>query len=110
MAGLFDLDDVSDVEEVLSIPRGKKDVFGEKLQELFMLAKHEGLNELNISQIAVGYHRRYVLNGNGSKKTTLQITNKLLAMANDKRYHIKKVPGKRGTYYFDDDSWMPKPK
>ena len=102
MKSIFDIDDVSDISEELKISRGRQDTFGICLHELFIKAKREGYQELNIDQITVAYHRFFVLRHRARKKTAVQIMNKMLALASQNKFNIKKVKGKNGTYYLDE--------
>lgn len=97
---LFDTEDLSDIKEKdkIKIGKGKQDIFGEQLMELFIKAKDAGIEKLNVNQITVAYYRYYVEKGNSKIKTNIQIMNKLFAMAAGDKYPLEKVEGEQGTY------------
>ena len=74
---------LSDIKEKdkAKIGRGKQDIFGQQLIELFILAKDAGIEKLTVNQVTVAYYRRYVEKNGCKVKTNIQIMNKLFAMA-----------------------------
>lgn len=97
---LFDTDDLSDIKEKdkVKIGRGKQDIFGQQLIELFILAKDAGIEKLTVNQVTVAYYRRYVEKNGCKVKTNIQIMNKLFAMATSGKYPLEKVEGEQGIY------------
>ncbi len=97
---LFDTEDLSDIKERdrVKIGRGKQDIFGQQLIELFILAKDTGIEKLTVNQVTVAYYRRYVEKNGCKVKTNIQIMNKLFAMATSGKYPLEKVEGEQGTY------------
>jgi hypothetical protein len=97
---LFDTEDLSDIKEKdkVKIGKGKQDVFGQQLIELFIKAKDAGIEKLNVNQVTVAYYRCFVENGDCKVKTNIQIMNKLFAMAAGDKYPLEKVEGEQGTY------------
>lgn len=97
---LFDTEDLSDIKDKdkVKIGRGKQDIFGERIMELFIKAKDAGIEKLTVNQVTVAYYRSFVENGDSKAKTNIQIMNKLFAMAAGGKYPLEKVEGEQGTY------------
>lgn len=97
---LFDTEDLSDIKERdrVKIGRGKQDIFGQQLIELFILAKDTGIEKLTVNQVTVAYYRRFVEKYGCKVKTNIQIMNKLFAMATGGKYPLEKIEGEQGTY------------
>lgn len=95
---LFDIQDISDIENKVKIGKGKQDIFGQQLMELFILARDSGIETLTVNQVTVAYYRHFVEKYHAKEKTNIQIMNKLFAMASGNKYPIEKVEGEQGTY------------
>ena len=95
---LFDINDVSDVEDKVKIGKGKQDVFGQQLMELFIMARDSGIVKLTVNQVTVAYYRHFVEKYHVKEKTNIQIMNKLFAMATGGKYPLEKIEGEQGTY------------
>ena len=54
---LFDTNDLSDIDNKIRIGKGKQDIFGQQLFELFLQAKKAGIEKLNVNQVMVAYYR-----------------------------------------------------
>ena len=92
---VFDTEDTSDLPENLQI--APESNFGRDIVQVFERSKAEGLNELNINQVTVAFHRMF-----GKKyqkpKDYVQIMNKLFGMSRGNKFPIEKVEGLNGTY------------
>lgn len=88
---LFDINDVSDVEDKVKIGKGKQDVFGQQLMELFIMARDSGIEKLTVNQVTVAYYRHFVEKYHVKVKTNIQIMNKLFAMATGGKYPLEKL-------------------
>ena len=93
---IFDTTDTSDLPQELQIARS--DDFGQEILEVFYQAKELGLNELNVNQVMVAFHRMFRDKYAKKPKNNIQIMNKLFTMAAGKKYPLEKVKGKQGTY------------
>ena len=103
MTSVFDLNDKRDIKADLELSQEKEDKFGKKLHDLFVKAKQEGIENLTIDQITVAHYRVYVKTGKSEEKNAIQIMNKLWALAKRNKFNIKKVKGKKGKYYLDEE-------
>ena len=92
---VFDTEDTSDLPKNLQVSPTSN--FGRDIVQVFERAASEGLNELNVNQVTVAFHRMF-----GEKykepKNSVQIMNKLFAMARGQKFPIEKVIGPNGTY------------
>lgn len=103
MTSVFDLNDKRDIKANLELSQEKEDKFGKELHDLFVKAKQEGIENLTIDQITVAHYRVYVKTGKSEEKNAIQIMNKLWALAKRNKFNIKKVKGKKGKYYLDEE-------
>ena len=85
---IFDLTDVSDIQDEISTELSH-DVFTQNILTLFNKA---GRN-LTIDEITVGYYRQFK-----EIKTKRQITVKLYSMARAKNAKIRSIPNLKGVY------------
>lgn len=92
---VFDITDTSDLPENLRV--NPVSDFGRDIVRVFEQAESEGLSELNVNQVTVAFHRMFGKNYK-QPKNSIQIMNKLFAMAKGKKFPIEKVAGPNGTY------------
>lgn len=101
---LFDVEDITDIEKEVKIGRGKQDIFGQQLFELFTKAYEAGIETLNVNQVTVAYQRYWVKEKGAKSKSNVQIMNKLFAMAHNGKYMLEKIDGEQGTYRLKENA------
>ena len=101
---LFDVEDITDIEKEVRIGRGKQDIFGQQLFELFIKARDAGIEILNGNQVTAAYPRYWVKEKGAKPKSNVQIMNKLFAMAHNGKYMLEKIDGEQGTYRLKENA------
>lgn len=101
---LFDVEDITDIEKEVRIGRGKQDIFGQQLFELFIKARDAGIEILNVNQVTAAYQRYWVKEKGAKPKSNVQIMNKLFAMAHNGKYMLEKIDGEQGTYRLKENA------
>ena len=106
MNDLFDISDTDDLPKEIAeeLVVNTRDPFELNINQLFLLARDQGLDQLNIDQITVAYYRQFVKNTfNAESKSRKQIALKISNMIRGHKPLIESIPERKGVYRLKKD-------
>lgn len=103
--GIFDLADLSDIDPKVRVnikPYDSGDL-GDRIFNIFSIAKNNGFSQLTLDQITSAYYNLYSLKPDSELKTKSQIANKIYNMDYAKKWNLRqerivKIKGADATY------------